>query len=281
VGNAWAFTKRISTIPITGILVSAALLAGAGQATAFGNGDVQTQPSGDVVTIRNVVTRTVVDNGGHLAHADGVYLNRNVEDASSQDWELRWAEHSDGMDWYQIISRNSGQCLDVEGSETADGTRVLQYQCTGSDNQLWSLHHEVGHLAIQSKHSGKWLTPGNVAGTSGLVIYRTWDNYQHWDMPKTTYRFASNRVSVLGGIPAWDDPTRYICSNANYQFPLQDGMSTFDDSLGEIHHGQPLDVIHVLDQPSTAAADVSVHYYHPGWGEWQIGQVWLTCEPRM
>ena len=37
-----------------------------------------------------------------------------------------------------IINSKSGKCLDVFGGNTADGTDVWSYTCSGSTNQAWS-----------------------------------------------------------------------------------------------------------------------------------------------
>ncbi|WP_242435925.1 family 43 glycosylhydrolase [Streptomyces sp. Root369] len=38
---------------------------------------------------------------------------------------------------YTLVNRNSGKCLDVEGGNTADGTNIFQWSCTGGANQKW------------------------------------------------------------------------------------------------------------------------------------------------
>lgn len=38
---------------------------------------------------------------------------------------------------YTIVNRNSGKCLDVDGGNTADGTNIFQWSCTGGANQKW------------------------------------------------------------------------------------------------------------------------------------------------
>jgi GH43 family beta-xylosidase len=40
---------------------------------------------------------------------------------------------------YTVTNRNSGKCLDVAGSSSADGANVLQYTCNGRTNQRWRL----------------------------------------------------------------------------------------------------------------------------------------------
>jgi streptogrisin C len=38
-----------------------------------------------------------------------------------------------------IVNRNSGKCVDVPNSSTADGTGLQQYDCWGGANQQWTI----------------------------------------------------------------------------------------------------------------------------------------------
>ncbi|BBC36975.1 Hydrolase [Streptomyces graminofaciens] len=40
---------------------------------------------------------------------------------------------------YTIVNRNSGKCLDVNNSSTADGANIQQWSCTGGANQKWRI----------------------------------------------------------------------------------------------------------------------------------------------
>lgn len=40
---------------------------------------------------------------------------------------------------YTLVNRNSGKCLDVNGSSTADGADILQWTCNGGSNQKWKI----------------------------------------------------------------------------------------------------------------------------------------------
>jgi GH43 family beta-xylosidase len=40
---------------------------------------------------------------------------------------------------YTLVNRNSGKCLDLEGGNTANGTNVFQWTCTGGANQKWRI----------------------------------------------------------------------------------------------------------------------------------------------
>ncbi|MFD3654609.1 family 43 glycosylhydrolase [Streptomyces sp. NPDC058620] len=40
---------------------------------------------------------------------------------------------------YTLVNRNSGKCLDVAGGNTADGTNIAQWTCSGGANQKWRI----------------------------------------------------------------------------------------------------------------------------------------------
>lgn len=40
---------------------------------------------------------------------------------------------------YTLVNRNSGKCLEVVGSSTADGANIQQFACNGGNNQRWRL----------------------------------------------------------------------------------------------------------------------------------------------
>jgi uncharacterized repeat protein (TIGR03803 family) len=60
--------------------------------------------------------------------------------------------------YYEIVSRHSGQCLDVYGGATDDVAPVIQWTCHGGTNQQWRLEPAGnGTVRIIARHSGKAL----------------------------------------------------------------------------------------------------------------------------
>ena len=60
--------------------------------------------------------------------------------------------------YYEIVSRNSGKCLDVFGASLDDAAPVIQWTCTGGPNQQWRLEHTAGGAyRLLARHSGKAL----------------------------------------------------------------------------------------------------------------------------
>jgi hypothetical protein len=60
--------------------------------------------------------------------------------------------------YYEIVSRNSGKCLDVFGASLDDAAAVIQWTCTGGPNQQWRLERTAsGAYRLIARHSGKAL----------------------------------------------------------------------------------------------------------------------------
>jgi uncharacterized repeat protein (TIGR03803 family) len=57
--------------------------------------------------------------------------------------------------YFEIVSRNSGKCLDVFGASTDPGASVIQWVCHGGPNQQWRLEPAGGGaFRIIARHSG-------------------------------------------------------------------------------------------------------------------------------
>jgi hypothetical protein len=74
--------------------------------------------------------------------------------------------------WVNVVSKNSGKCLDVTGASTAPGTPLLQWTCWGGDNQKFQFSPVQGGFEITAKHSGLQLdvTGGPAAIQDGVRI---------------------------------------------------------------------------------------------------------------
>jgi uncharacterized repeat protein (TIGR03803 family) len=61
-------------------------------------------------------------------------------------------------EYVEIVSRNSGKCLDVYGASTAAAASVIQWTCHGGANQQWRLEPAGGGaFRILARHSGQAL----------------------------------------------------------------------------------------------------------------------------
>jgi uncharacterized repeat protein (TIGR03803 family) len=61
-------------------------------------------------------------------------------------------------EFFEIVSRNSGKCLDVFGASTDAGASAIQWVCHGGPNQQWRLEPAGGGaFRIIARHSGQAL----------------------------------------------------------------------------------------------------------------------------
>lgn len=92
----------------------------------------------------------------------------------------------DGTAYYKIISRNSGKGLDVNGSSTADGGNIIQWDYWGGNNQQWKLTAlSNGYFTITNRNSSKVLdvTSGSTAAGTGIIQYTSnGGNNQQWQV---------------------------------------------------------------------------------------------------
>ncbi|MBT2677200.1 family 43 glycosylhydrolase [Streptomyces sp. ISL-14] len=75
---------------------------------------------------------------------------------------------------YTLVNRNSGKCLDVNGGNTADGTNIFQWSCTGGANQKWKLE-DLGDDTnrLVNVATGKVMDTAECSATDGADI-RQW-----------------------------------------------------------------------------------------------------------
>ena len=87
---------------------------------------------------------------------------------------------------YEIVNKNSGKVLDVQGASTANGAGIQQWDYVGGNNQKWQL---VGvntqYYEIVSVNSGKVLDVRSASTANGALIQQ-WDYLgaanQHWQL---------------------------------------------------------------------------------------------------
>ncbi|MEV0220554.1 family 43 glycosylhydrolase [Streptomyces sp. NPDC050704] len=75
---------------------------------------------------------------------------------------------------YTITNRNSGKCLEVAGSSTADGANVQQYACNGGNNQKWRVQDQGDDTSrLVNVASGKVLDTADCSAADGADL-RQW-----------------------------------------------------------------------------------------------------------
>jgi len=86
--------------------------------------------------------------------------------------------------WYSIVCRNSNKALDVNGSSTANGGAIIQWDYWGGNNQQWKITSlGNGYFSIINRNSNKALDVNGSSTTAGAGIIQ-WDysggNNQQW-----------------------------------------------------------------------------------------------------
>jgi hypothetical protein len=89
--------------------------------------------------------------------------------------------------WVNVVSKNSGKCLDVTGISTAPGAFLQQWSCWGGPNQAFLFTPVQGGYEVTSQNSGLQL---NVAG--GPTYTFNGDNIIQW-----AYSGATNEIFQL------------------------------------------------------------------------------------
>ncbi|MDX3531436.1 family 43 glycosylhydrolase [Streptomyces sp. ID05-39B] len=75
---------------------------------------------------------------------------------------------------YTIVNRNSGKCLDVENGNTADGTNIFQWSCTGGANQKWRVEDMADDTSrLVNVATGKVMDTAGCSSADGADI-RQW-----------------------------------------------------------------------------------------------------------
>lgn len=66
----------------------------------------------------------------------------------------------------------SGKCLDIQGGSKANGAGLVQYDCTGQDNQKFVFTKIGGLYEIKAKHSNRCLdVQGGSTGSAQIIQY--------------------------------------------------------------------------------------------------------------
>ncbi|MFD2937587.1 RICIN domain-containing protein [Spirosoma flavum] len=77
---------------------------------------------------------------------------------------------------YSIVAKHSGKALDVTGSATNDGAKVVQWPFQGSTNEKWVLTAlSNAYYSIKAVHSGKVLSVSGGATYDGVPVVQ-WSN---------------------------------------------------------------------------------------------------------
>jgi hypothetical protein len=97
--------------------------------------------------------------------------------AGNERWSLVEKTIGNGITYFNIVSLNSGKCIDVPNASVASGVALQQYDCTnGANNQLWSVTAgaTAGTFKFKSLNSGLCIgAAGGSSATNALFQQET------------------------------------------------------------------------------------------------------------
>jgi hypothetical protein len=132
----------------------------------------------DYIRFLKHVRLVAKDTNNALSVADGeanVFSESQTDNNPSQLWLVQAAE--DGYSF--LISKPTGQVLNVDGSSNRDGANVILFAHNGGNNQKWRLNKTAdGYYYLVAKHSNLALT----MDSRNLIQsqYKSENNHQKW-----------------------------------------------------------------------------------------------------
>jgi hypothetical protein len=137
--------------------------------------------------------------------------------------------------WYSLVNKNSGKCVDARAAGTADGTAIQQYTCNGTNAQQYRfVATSNGYLDIENRgNSAEVLDVTNVSTADNAPI-QTWSYAgglnQQWQPvvePGGYYHFVNRNSGKCLDIPGASSAdsvqlVQYTCNGTGAQsFRLQ------------------------------------------------------------
>lgn len=118
------------------------------------------------------------------ATAGGQLTLQAAASDGSQDWTLVEQRPE------RLVNRNSGKCLDVNASSTADGGVVQQWTCTGGANQQWQVQAVAGgYVQVTNGASDRCLNVNASSTADGGTVQQwtcTGGTNQQWRVQAVT-----------------------------------------------------------------------------------------------
>ncbi|APU17509.1 MULTISPECIES: RICIN domain-containing protein [Actinoalloteichus] len=88
---------------------------------------------------------------------------------------------------YMFVNRRTGKCMDLAGSSTANGARVIQYNCHNGWNQQWEAVDTGDYLyQFRNRRTGKCLDVANGSTANGSALVQ-WDCHGGANQRWTSY----------------------------------------------------------------------------------------------
>ncbi len=142
-------------------------------------------------------------------------VTRKCPSVSMPTPDLRHPSSFKENEYYVIIAKHSGKCLDVKGISKDKGANIIQYDYWGGENQQWRFEPVGdGYYCIIAKHSGKCLDVGGMSKDNGANIlqWHYWggDN-QKWKLEPVGdgyYRIIAKHSGKCLDIGGWSKDKR-------------------------------------------------------------------------
>jgi RHS repeat-associated protein len=92
---------------------------------------------------------------------------------ASNTYESTDGSYTQLVEYYQIVARHSGKCLDVSTGSQSNGAPLHQWDCAGLQNQQWQLvPTDNGYYKIVSRHSGKAMDVAGAGQANGSGVHQ-------------------------------------------------------------------------------------------------------------
>lgn len=219
-------TVSLTDAGLSGAATLTDLWAGTSAGTATGTWTAASVPAHGVRLVRAVPAptthlATTVTTGRKCLTASS---SRDVAPAVTQTCDGRaqqlWTATVTGQ---LRVGAAITQCLDVSGSQTAAGTRVILYHCKNGTNQQWTVKPDGTVVGVQS---GRCLTDTGVSGAGLEIRDCTGAANQQWaGLVRYTAEAESSANTLAGGAVR---ATCATCSNgARVGYLGEGGTLTF------------------------------------------------------
>ncbi|MAK59992.1 MAG: hypothetical protein CMK09_03340 [Ponticaulis sp.] len=99
--------------------------------------------------------------------------------------------YAQDTEYFEIQNNKSGLCYGVAGGGTSNGSNVVLWNCTGTEDQKWSM---TSNGEIKNKLSGKCLDVSGPSMNNGANIH-IWECLGTWNQK---WEFKDNKLKVSG-----------------------------------------------------------------------------------
>ncbi len=163
--NTYAAPSITSTSPLAGATVGSAYSQGIGSTGSTPMTWAVT--SGSLPGGLSLNSSTGMISGTPSAASDSAFTLQatNAAGTSSRQFSLSVNAKTTSA-WVNLVSQNSGKCLDVTGMSESKGVQLQQWTCEGTANQQFQLTSVQGGYEITAKNSGLQL---NVNGGTAVT----------------------------------------------------------------------------------------------------------------